>query len=39
LPLSKGMEAHELLVSGAGVMGKMLFVVDAELAAEKEVTD
>jgi NADPH2:quinone reductase len=38
LPLSKGVEAHELLVSGAAVMGKMLFVVDAELAAEKGVT-
>jgi NADPH:quinone reductase-like Zn-dependent oxidoreductase len=34
LPLSKGVEAHQLLVDGSAVKGKLLFVVDAELAAK-----
>lgn len=34
LPLSQGVEAHEFLISGSAIKGKMLFVVDAELAAE-----
>lgn len=34
LRLSEGVEAHELLVSGSSVKGKMMFVVDADLAAE-----
>jgi NADPH2:quinone reductase len=34
LRLSQGVEAHELLINGSGVKGKMLFVADAALAAE-----
>lgn len=35
LRLEQAVEAYELLISGAAVKGKMLFVVDAELAAER----
>lgn len=28
------MEAHEMLISGSGVAGKMEYVVDGELAKE-----
>jgi NADPH2:quinone reductase len=34
LPLSQGVEAHELIISGSAVKGKMLFVVDKDLANE-----
>jgi NADPH2:quinone reductase len=34
LPLSQGVEAHEMLVAGTAIMGKMLFVVDQKLAAQ-----
>jgi NADPH2:quinone reductase len=34
LPLSKAVEAHELLISGSAIKGKMLFIVDAEMAAK-----
>jgi NADPH2:quinone reductase len=34
LRLSQGVEAHEMLISGGAIKGKMLFLVDAELAAE-----
>jgi NADPH2:quinone reductase len=34
LRLSQGVEAHELLINGIGIQGKMLFVADADLAAE-----
>ncbi|KAF2034656.1 hypothetical protein EK21DRAFT_97298 [Setomelanomma holmii] len=33
LPLSKAVEAHQLLIDGAKVKGKMVFIVAAELAA------
>jgi NADPH2:quinone reductase len=33
LRLDQAVEAHELLISGASVKGKMLFIVDADLAA------
>ena len=36
-PLKDAVKANEMLVSGAGVMGKMEFVVDAELAKAKKV--
>lgn len=32
LPLSQAVEAHEMLISGAAIKGKMLFVVDRGLA-------
>lgn len=32
--LSDGVEAHQHLISGSSVKGKMLFIVDAELAAQ-----
>lgn len=32
LPLNQAVKAHELLISGAAVKGKMLFIVDQELA-------
>lgn len=32
LPLSKAAEAHEMLISGSTIKGKMLFVADAEMA-------
>ncbi|KAK3618575.1 hypothetical protein LTR56_024567 [Elasticomyces elasticus] len=38
LKLSDGVRAHELLVSGAGVLGKMIFIVDAQLALRLGVT-
>lgn len=38
LKLSDGVHAHELLVSGSGVLGKMEFVVDAQLALRLGVT-
>tara|TARA_R110002060_G_scaffold984_2_gene2267 strand:- start:2946 stop:3545 length:600 start_codon:yes stop_codon:yes gene_type:complete len=34
LRLSQAKEAHELLISGSSVKGKMMFVVDAALAAQ-----
>ncbi|KAH4123519.1 hypothetical protein HBI24_035730 [Parastagonospora nodorum] len=34
LPLSKAVEAHELLISGSTIKGKMLFVADAAMASE-----
>jgi len=34
LRLSQAVEAHELLINGSAVKGKMLFVVDEELAAQ-----
>ncbi|KAH7072934.1 hypothetical protein BKA63DRAFT_534593 [Paraphoma chrysanthemicola] len=34
LPLSKGVEGHQLLVDGSAIKGKLLFVVDADLAAK-----
>jgi NADPH:quinone reductase-like Zn-dependent oxidoreductase len=34
LPLSQAVEAHEMLISGAAIKGKMLFVVDQELATK-----
>ncbi|KAH7077221.1 hypothetical protein FB567DRAFT_451667 [Paraphoma chrysanthemicola] len=34
LPLSKGVEGHQLLVNGSAVKGKLLFVVDADLATK-----
>lgn len=37
LPLRDAVKANEMLVSGQGVMGKMEFVVDANLAKEKGV--
>jgi NADPH2:quinone reductase len=32
LRLSDAVEAHELLINGSAIKGKMLFVVDEELA-------
>lgn len=37
LPLRDAVKANEMLVSGAGVMGKLEFIVDAELAKAKGV--
>ncbi|RKL11919.1 hypothetical protein BFJ70_g16358 [Fusarium oxysporum] len=34
LRLSQAIEAHELLISGRSVKGKMMFIVDADLAAQ-----
>lgn len=34
LRLSQGVEAHKLLISGSAVKGKMLFIIDSELATE-----
>ncbi|KAI8939971.1 hypothetical protein NX059_003695 [Plenodomus lindquistii] len=34
LPLSKAVEAHEMLIDGSAIKGKMLFVVDEELATK-----
>ncbi|KAJ4372289.1 hypothetical protein N0V83_004063 [Neocucurbitaria cava] len=34
LRLSEGVKAHELLVEGSTIKGKLLFVVDADLAAQ-----
>jgi NADPH2:quinone reductase len=34
LPLSKAVEAHELLISGSTIKGKMIFVVDAAMATK-----
>jgi NADPH2:quinone reductase len=34
LRLDQGVEAHELLISGSAIKGKMLFVVDKDLADE-----
>jgi NADPH2:quinone reductase len=34
LRLSQGVESHEMLISGASIKGKMLFIVDQNLAAE-----
>ncbi|CZR68250.1 uncharacterized protein PAC_18149 [Phialocephala subalpina] len=34
LRLSQATEAHDLLISGSSVKGKMMFVVDADLAAQ-----
>ncbi len=36
-PLSDAVKANQILISGVGVMGKMEFVVDAELAKAKKV--
>lgn len=33
LPLREAIEAHSLLISGASVKGKMMFIVDTDLAA------
>ncbi|PVH86418.1 hypothetical protein DL98DRAFT_407691 [Cadophora sp. DSE1049] len=35
LRLSQAREAHDLLISGSSVKGKMMFVVDADLAAQQ----
>ncbi|KAI9883324.1 MAG: mitochondrial peripheral inner membrane protein [Watsoniomyces obsoletus] len=37
LPLSEAVKANQMLVSGVGVIGKMEFIVDAELAKAKKV--
>lgn len=34
LPLSQAVQAHEMLISGTAIKGKMLFIVDKELAAK-----
>lgn len=34
LPLSEAVQAHQLLIDGSTIKGKMLFVVDAELASK-----
>jgi NADPH2:quinone reductase len=34
LPLSQSVEAHEMLIAGTAIKGKLLFIVDQKLAAE-----